>query len=436
MEAWDNDGIDIQRTINRIVHGVLHHPAQRDMGEDGARDGRAIMFRSVEEWWRGLGENEKSDYRRKLSREGVQRGENHKEGVHDTGHGCGKPLGMHKNFGGSGGNTMEDRIASAAAGAVVGGLTSGFSSLIGEETGLKLPGQPGFTGGIGGFMGGSGGRTAGPAGLGGILGAAGSLLEGAFSNKDTETFESHGRGRDGGYRETVTQYGRSQEGNRYEQAEFTRTEYPDGRERTDYSRYEQDEDRRGQRPVGYNYEETTQARPTYGGGGYEGRTEAEVGGGGRDEGEYRREEQTSEWRGGGGGQYQEQRQEESWGGGGRQQEQSWEQQEQGRRQEQSWEQQEQGRRQEQSWEQQEQGRQQEQTWEQQQGRRQEQRYEQNEERDTSGGGFGGIFGGGSGGGGGILGELAREVEGAFEESEDRDEYGRKRREERRDGWGL
>ena len=47
MEAWDDEGIDIRRTNDRIINGTLHHPAQRDMGEDGARDGREAMFRTV-----------------------------------------------------------------------------------------------------------------------------------------------------------------------------------------------------------------------------------------------------------------------------------------------------------------------------------------------------------------------------------------------------
>lgn len=121
MEAWDDDNVDVDRLINRIIYGVMHHPAQRDMGEDGARDGRAIMFRSVEEWWNDMGDAAKDEYRQKLSRNGVERGENHKEGVQDTGHGhgCSGKLGMHKQFGS--GDTMEDKIASAAAGAIIGG---------------------------------------------------------------------------------------------------------------------------------------------------------------------------------------------------------------------------------------------------------------------------------------------------------------------------
>ncbi|KAJ8124445.1 hypothetical protein O1611_g9195 [Lasiodiplodia mahajangana] len=50
MEAWDDENADVDRILNRIISGVLHHPAQRRMGEDGAEEGRDLMFRSVEEW--------------------------------------------------------------------------------------------------------------------------------------------------------------------------------------------------------------------------------------------------------------------------------------------------------------------------------------------------------------------------------------------------
>ena len=116
MEAWDDEGIDIRRTNDRIINGTLHHPAQRDMGEDGARDGREAMFRTVEEWWNSISDEGKDELRQKLSREGVERGENHKEGVHDTGHGhgCNGKLKMRKQFGAPEG--LEDRLAGAAAG--------------------------------------------------------------------------------------------------------------------------------------------------------------------------------------------------------------------------------------------------------------------------------------------------------------------------------
>ncbi|KAI9873837.1 MAG: hypothetical protein M1823_007825, partial [Watsoniomyces obsoletus] len=94
VAAWDDDRVDVNRTCDRIIHGVLHHPALRDQGQDGAGDGRKVMFQVVEKWWRNKDDREKSDFREKLSRRGVEQGRNHKEGVHDHGHGSMKPLGM------------------------------------------------------------------------------------------------------------------------------------------------------------------------------------------------------------------------------------------------------------------------------------------------------------------------------------------------------
>lgn len=253
MEAWDDENVDVDRLLNRIINGVLHHPAQRHMGEDGAQEGRDLMFRSVEEWWNEMDEGAKDEYRQKLSRDGVMRNENHREGVHDTGHGCGKPIGMHKNF--QGGGTIEDRIAGAAAGAIFEGITGGLSSVVESQTGgqVKLPSG-----------GGGGGEEFSGGGLLSQLGS--SLLGGAFKNEEKESYESRGREDDGSYTESRTEYGRS--GDRYGQANYSETQYSGGGERTEYSRYEQDDGGRG-----YNYQEQTETRTSYGGGGYEERTE-------------------------------------------------------------------------------------------------------------------------------------------------------------------
>ncbi|KAI1136015.1 Het-C-domain-containing protein [Hypoxylon sp. FL0543] len=252
MEAWDDDSIDVDRLNNRIINGVLHHPAQRDMGEDGARDGRRIMFRSVEEWWNQMDEGAKDEYRQKLSRDGVLNGENHKEGVEDSGHGCGKPLGMHKNF--APGGTMEDRIAGAAAGAIVEGVTGGLSDFVKTSSGGQVN-LPNF-----------GGQESSSSG-GGLLGAIGSsLLGGAFKSNETDSFGSRREADDGSYTESRTEYGHS--GDRYGQAEYSESRYSGGGEGREYQRYEQD-DRSGQ---GYGYQERTETRPSYGGG-YEERTE-------------------------------------------------------------------------------------------------------------------------------------------------------------------
>ncbi|KAF3057170.1 putative nima-interacting protein [Daldinia childiae] len=253
MDAWDDEGADVDRLLNRIIYGVLHHPAQRDMGEDGARDGRQIMFRSVEEWWNQMDEGAKDEYRQKLSRDGVFNGENHKEGVHDSGHGCGKPLGMHKNF--AEGGTMEDRIASQAASAIVGGLTGGVSDFVSSQSGgqINLPNY--------------GNQGSSSPGGGGLLGAIGnSLLGGAFKSNETESFGSRRQGDDGSYTESRTEYGRS--GDRYGQAEYSENRDSEGGESREYRRYEQD----GNEGRGYGYQERTDTRPSYGGG-YEERTE-------------------------------------------------------------------------------------------------------------------------------------------------------------------
>ncbi|KAI0126354.1 NIMA-interacting protein tinc [Xylariales sp. AK1849] len=252
MEAWDNDNVDVDRTMNRIINGVLHHPAQRDMGDDGAKDCRSIMFRSVEEWWGQLGRQGQDEYRRKLSRDGVENGENHKEGVHDTGHGCGKPLGMHKNF--AKGGTFEDRIAGAAADAIVGGITGGISDIVSSQTGVQLPGSSG------------GGRRQEQFGSGGgLLSSVGGSLLSGFN--DDEKASSGGRRQDNNsYTESRTEYGHS--GDRYGQAEVSRTEYAGGGEAQSYRRFEQD----GNGRDAYGYEERTETRPSPQGG-FEERTE-------------------------------------------------------------------------------------------------------------------------------------------------------------------
>ncbi|KAJ9316494.1 hypothetical protein DTO271D3_3299 [Paecilomyces variotii] len=142
MASWDNEDIDINRTLNRIVHGVFHHPALREQGDDGAADIRHIMFRTVEDWWRGQDDESRNSLRRQLSREGVRNGENHKEGVHDTGHGSCKPIKLSSGSGsGSGPNASvgsfaqsetnrieklaQEAVGGGALGGIVGGLLGG-----------------------------------------------------------------------------------------------------------------------------------------------------------------------------------------------------------------------------------------------------------------------------------------------------------------------
>ncbi|KAL4930574.1 Het-C domain-containing protein [Aspergillus undulatus] len=141
MELWDDEDADIRRTLDRIVDGVFHHPALSRGGRDGSGDIRQIMFNTVREWWEGKSERELESLREQLSREGVQEGKNHKEGVHDSGHGCGKPLTVHKGGSHSSGQGRKseisgiERIASEAAGGgalggLVGGLVSGVGSML------------------------------------------------------------------------------------------------------------------------------------------------------------------------------------------------------------------------------------------------------------------------------------------------------------------
>lgn len=146
MECWDDENVDVDRTLNRIINGVFHHPALREYGEDGASDIRQIMFRTVEEWWSEKGEEGRDILRQQLSREGVQSGKNHKEGVHDCGHGCGKPLGLPKYSGSYGGGQApdvnrigklaEEAVGGGALGGIIGGIVSDMTSkILGGEFG-------------------------------------------------------------------------------------------------------------------------------------------------------------------------------------------------------------------------------------------------------------------------------------------------------------
>lgn len=224
MEAIDDDSVDIDRLLERIVNGVMHHPAQRDMGYDGVAEARQLIFNSVQEWWRDMGEDQQEDYRRKLSPQGVLNGENHKEGVHDTGHGCSGKLKMRKEFGEPQG--VEDQIAGAAATAIFSGATGALSGFVSQNTGVDIPftqsqHSGGDDGGIGGL----------------ISGMAGSLLGGAFEQGSTKRETSYETGEDGSYTQHQREYG--QEGNRYGEAEYSQTYHPDGGRETSYQRSEQ-----------------------------------------------------------------------------------------------------------------------------------------------------------------------------------------------------
>lgn len=258
MDAIDDDGTDVDRLLDDIVDGVLHHPAQRDLGSRKAQEGRNRFFKGIEEWWQEMGDGQREEYRGKLTRDGVQNGENHKEGVQDTGHGhgCAGKLKMRKLYGG-GPETLEDKIAGAAADAIFKGATGALSGMVEQNTGYKMPSS-------------SQKEEKEEGGLSGFLNQASSLLGGAFGDKDTERQSSSRREDDGSYTRTEVEYGRH--GDRYGQAEYSETQRPDGSERQEYRRYEQKDSSDGRHTGGYGYEERTETHQSYSGG-YEQRTE-------------------------------------------------------------------------------------------------------------------------------------------------------------------
>jgi len=274
ISCWDDERIDIDRTLNRIIQGVFHHPNLRDFGNDGAIDGRRLVFGVVQQWWGSKDEQDRSILRDQLSRDGVEQGRNHKEGVHDTGHGCGKPLGM---------PTTKTANSSGALGGLAGGAILGQigSALSGESrydaghTGSIQSGGRGSTG-VGKFA----EAAVGGGALGGIVGGlagalGGDLLGEAFGGSKSEkrTYQSQRFEEDGSYTQSVTetgyrpQYGGNQPA--YGQAEYSQTNFSGGGQRQEYQRYEQD-DQYGR--TGYGERITQESRPTYGGG-YERTTE-------------------------------------------------------------------------------------------------------------------------------------------------------------------
>ncbi|PTB37503.1 hypothetical protein M441DRAFT_199847 [Trichoderma asperellum CBS 433.97] len=253
MEAIDDESVDVNRMLDRIVNGVMHHPAQREMGYDGVREARQLIFASVQEWWGDMGDEQREDYRRKLSPQGVFNGENHKEGVHDTGHGCGK-LKMRKEFEPQGG--IEDKIAGAAATAIFSGATGALSGFVSQNTGIDLGSSQHQSSG-------------GDDGIGGLIsGLAGNLLGGAFEQGSTNRETTREYGEDGSYTQRQTEYG--QQGDRYGQAQYTQTYRPDGGRESEYQRYEQQDSSYGNRGYGSSgYEETRETQEST----YERRTE-------------------------------------------------------------------------------------------------------------------------------------------------------------------
>ncbi|KAJ5225123.1 Heterokaryon incompatibility Het-C [Penicillium chermesinum] len=146
MHCWDDEEADVDRTLTRIISGVFHHPALHEYGDDGANEIRQIMFSTVQEWW-GEHSDEARDYlREQLSREGVLEGKNHKEGIQDCGHGCGKPLSLPKGPGRDGGiglsndsglgTVASEALGGGALGGLVGGLVGSLGSMVLNDSGL------------------------------------------------------------------------------------------------------------------------------------------------------------------------------------------------------------------------------------------------------------------------------------------------------------
>ncbi|KAL5117255.1 hypothetical protein ACEQ8H_004814 [Pleosporales sp. CAS-2024a] len=249
VQCWDGQA-DPEETISRIIDGVFHHPAVPHGHVRGSEQCRSIMFQTVEKWWRA--QPDQDDLRRKLSRSGVQNGENHKPGVHDKGHGCCKPLGMANDFssitggGGSsssGGNRQAQQISDHA------------SRLASEAVG---------GGALGGLVGGL---------IGGI---GGSLLGGAFGDNEKKSSEKEKYGNDGSYTQSYQETGHHQsssygDSERYGQASYQQTQYPGGGHREEYSRREQDE-----RGGSYSYQQKVETSSYSGSGGYERREERTV----------------------------------------------------------------------------------------------------------------------------------------------------------------
>jgi hypothetical protein len=148
MQCWDHEDADVDRTLDRIISGVFHHPALRENGRDGASDIRQTMFATVEQWWSEKDDEERDILRDQLSRDGVLEGRNHKDGVQDCGHGCGKPLALPKAQGSSGGQDFgssaiegiaSEAMGGGALGGLLGGLVGGMGSMLLNDKSSSKP---------------------------------------------------------------------------------------------------------------------------------------------------------------------------------------------------------------------------------------------------------------------------------------------------------
>lgn len=276
IACWDDERIDVDRTLTRVVNGVFHHPALRDYGDDGAVDGRRLMFGIVQEWWGSKDEQERQIMRDQLSRDGVEQGRNHKPGVVDSGHGCCKPLGMPTARTANSSGAIGGLPGGLAGGAILGGIGSALAGGSTHDGNYTSGSSAGASGGIGKFA----EEAVGGGALGGLVGGlagglGGNLLGEAFggSGARKQTYQKQKFEEDGSYTQSVTETGYSQPqyGNeqRYGQAEYSQTNFVEGGQRKQFQRYEQEGAYGGS---GYGQQVIQESRPTYGGG-YEQTTE-------------------------------------------------------------------------------------------------------------------------------------------------------------------
>ncbi len=249
MHCWDDEGVDVNQTLTRIIRGVFHHPALRHLGDDGASEGRKQMYGVVEEWWRSKSESEKRALREQLSRTGVEHGKNHKEGVHDSGHGGGRATRVPKNQGPSrtgAGRSPAPRYGQPSQSDQV---AAGVGKLAGSAVGGGV---------LGGVVGGL------------VSGVGASLLDDALKGGDERKGYAKERyGDDGSHTQSRIEAGhhkkkQADDDDYYVQAEHSRTSFPSGGSREEYRRYEQPGI--GSEREGYGYERTHTTRQRHEGG--------------------------------------------------------------------------------------------------------------------------------------------------------------------------
>ncbi|MBA7490541.1 hypothetical protein ES702_01079 [subsurface metagenome] len=241
IAAWDDESIDINRTLNRIIRGVFHHPALRQVGEDGSADGRALMFGVVEQWWQSKSEREKDGLRDQLSREGVEEGRNHKPGVHDHGHGSAKKLGMPNVY------TANHQGAPGGFGAPSGGSPHDAAiASLGQSAGEAVGG---------GVLGSLVGGLTSAVGRGVVAGAMGDQSD------DTQTYNRTSYGDDGSRTQTVTQLGGNRNSGNYNQSQYSRTDDRFGGRVEQHTSFEQQHERGS----AYSGRTTHEQRTSYGG---------------------------------------------------------------------------------------------------------------------------------------------------------------------------